>query len=228
MGNSQPIQIAKMLPLDLLSGRCSGEQAKGVAQQWLNNFLLIKRCKYSVTYIFLWRKYAYRSWIPLAIFGEAKNRYEIIWTDLWRGVLPNEVNPWDIWETHNVLEDVMLSETLPAWIKRDRKRKKWKEDVWFKKSYMQEIGLKVIQLQICSTILKKEEWPRWRSCWLKGRAPRPGDRTEGLKGRAAHYRDYSQVLKPSEFLPVGSQYFLESVILFFVSLPTTTFEWKWL
>lgn len=74
---------------------------------------------------FLWRDYACDSWIPVAISGEIKSRDEIIWRDLWRSLLSNGVS-LSIWEIHNVLEDIILSEILPAWIKRDREKKEIK------------------------------------------------------------------------------------------------------
>ena len=102
---------------------------------------------------------------------------------------------------------VIASEILTAWITRGNERK---QSDW--KFYVQEISLKITQLQICSILHERGRMTQT----VKLRAEPHTQRMEQRVQRAELWttEDYSQGLKPNDFFLVGSQYFLQPVIFF--------------
>ena len=116
---------------------------------------------------------------------------------------------------------VIASEILTAWITRGNERKQSDSECF----YVQEIGLKITQLQICSILHERGRM----SHAVKLRAEPHTQRMEQRVQRAELWttEDYSQGLKPNDFFLVGAQYFLQPVIFFvFVPSLTSIFEQK--
>ena len=111
---------------------------------------------------------------------------------------------------------VIASEILTAWITRGNERK---QSDW--KFYVQEISLKITQLQICSILHERGRMTQT----AKLRAEPHTQRMEQRVQRAELWttEDYSQGLKPSDFSLVGSQYFLQPVIFLFLFHPLPLF-----
>ena len=87
--------------------------------------------------------------------------------------------------------------------------------------YVQEIGLKITQLQICSILHERGRM----SHAVKLRAEPHTQRMEQRVQRAELWttEDYSQGLKPNDFFLVGAQYFLQPVIFLFLFHPLPLF-----